>query len=58
MCAGSLRYGPAVRLNKFISETGTCSRREADEWIAAGRVTINGQPAGIGSVVEIGRAHV
>ncbi|MCO6146810.1 23S rRNA pseudouridine(2604) synthase RluF [Flavobacterium sp. NRK1] len=30
------------RLNKFISETGYCSRREADKLIEEGRVTING----------------
>ncbi|ORT49305.1 pseudouridine synthase [Vibrio sp. qd031] len=30
------------RLNKFISETGFCSRREADKLIDAGRVTVNG----------------
>ncbi len=30
------------RLNKFISETGFCSRREADRLIDSGRVTING----------------
>jgi 23S rRNA pseudouridine2604 synthase len=43
-----------VRLNKFISETGVCSRREADDWIAAGRVTINGARAGVGAVVGDG----
>jgi len=32
-------------LNKFISETGFCSRRQADELIEAGRVTLNGQTA-------------
>ncbi|MBS0226413.1 MAG: pseudouridine synthase [Proteobacteria bacterium] len=31
-----------MRLNKYISETGLCSRREADRLIAAGRVTVNG----------------
>ena len=31
-----------MRLNKYISETGLCSRREADARIEAGRVTING----------------
>ena len=41
-----------MRLNKFISESGRCSRREADEWLAAGRVTVNGRIAGIGDVVE------
>ena len=30
------------RLNKFISETGFCSRREADKYIEEGRVTVNG----------------
>lgn len=43
-----------MRLNKFISETGICSRREADGWIEAGRVTVNGQPAVLGTQVEPG----
>ena len=42
-----------MRLNKFISETGVCSRREADAWIAAGRVTVNGRPAGLGTRVGV-----
>lgn len=41
-----------MRLNKFISESGRCSRREADAWIAAGRVTVNGRRAEVGDVVE------
>jgi 23S rRNA pseudouridine2604 synthase len=40
-----------MRLNKFISETGACSRREADDWIEAGRVTINGKVATLGTQV-------
>lgn len=36
------------RLNKFISETGFCSRREADKLIDQGRVTVNGEPAQLG----------
>ena len=32
----------AIRLNKFISDSGFCSRREADKLIDQGRVTING----------------
>ncbi|KAF1719996.1 pseudouridine synthase [Pseudoxanthomonas wuyuanensis] len=40
-----------TRLNKYIAETGFCSRREADRLIAARRVTVNGQPAGTGAVV-------
>ena len=43
-----------MRINKFISETGICSRREADTWIEAGRVTINGLAATLGSKVEAG----
>jgi len=45
-----------MRLNKFISETGVCSRREADAWIAAGRVTVNGKPAALGTQVAAGDA--
>jgi len=42
-----------LRLNKYISETGVCSRREADKWIEAGRVTCNGKVAALGTrVVE------
>jgi 23S rRNA pseudouridine2604 synthase len=44
----------AVRLNKYISETGVCSRREADKWIEAGRVTLNGAPASLGHKVAQG----
>jgi 23S rRNA pseudouridine2604 synthase len=40
-----------LRLNKYISETGVCSRREADKWIDAGRVTCNGNPAALGTQV-------
>ena len=43
-----------MRLNKFISETGACSRREADAWIAAGRVTVNGEPAALGMQIGAG----
>lgn len=32
-----------IRLNRFISNAGICSRREADKYIAAGVVSINGQ---------------
>ena len=43
-----------MRLNKFISETGACSRREADKWIEAGRVTCNGVRAALGTRVGKG----
>jgi len=32
-----------MRLNKFLAHAGVCSRREADRWIADGRVSVNGQ---------------
>lgn len=37
-----------VRLNKYLSEAGVCSRREADKLIAAGRVTVDARPAQTG----------
>lgn len=43
-----------MRINKFISETGVTSRREADKWVAEGRVTINGVQAELGSQAEPG----
>ena len=43
-----------MRLNKYISETGVCSRREADKWIEAGRVTCNGERAVLGTQVAAG----
>jgi len=41
-----------MRINKFISETGYCSRREADKLVDGGRVTINGETAQLGSQAE------
>jgi 23S rRNA pseudouridine2604 synthase len=43
-----------MRLNKFIAETGACSRREADKWIEAGRVVCNGAIATLGTQVNEG----
>lgn len=40
------------RLNKFISETGYCSRREADKLIEQGMVTLNGAVAEMGTKVS------
>lgn len=40
-----------MRINKYISETGFCSRREVDKLIEARRVTINGKLATLGSQV-------
>jgi len=38
-----------MRLNKFLAHAGVCSRREADRWIAEGRVSVNGK-----AVMELG----
>lgn len=40
-----------TRLNKYISESGLCSRREADRYIEQGQVYINGQRATVGDQV-------
>lgn len=41
-----------VRLNKFLSSGGVCSRREADKLIMQGAVTVNGQPGEPGQLVS------
>jgi 23S rRNA pseudouridine2604 synthase len=40
-----------IRLNKYISDTGMCSRREADRLIEAGKVSVNGTVASLGTKV-------
>ena len=44
-----------VRLNRFLSEAGICSRREADRRIADGRVTIDGRVAEVGQKLMPGQ---
>ncbi len=41
-----------TRLNKYISDTGTCSRREADRLIEKGRVLVNGNKPELGTKVS------
>lgn len=41
-----------TRLNKYISDTGTCSRRQADQLIEEGRVLVNGARPALGSKVS------
>jgi len=43
-----------MRLNRYISDAGFCSRREADRYIAEGKVKINGQVAVLGQKVQPG----
>lgn len=42
------------RINKFFTQQGIASRREADQWIESGRVTINGRVAQLGDRVRPG----
>ena len=42
----------AIRINKFLSEVGYCSRREADRLIQQGKVTINGEIPEMGAKIE------
>ena len=44
----------AERLQKLIAAAGLCSRRTAEEWIAAGRVRVNGEAALLGQRAEPG----
>ena len=45
----------SIRLNKWISDAGICSRREADRLIEAGRVTVDDQPVSMGTRVRKGQ---
>lgn len=45
---------PSIRLNKYISESGICSRRDADRYIEQGNVFINGRRASVGAQVFAG----
>jgi 23S rRNA pseudouridine2604 synthase len=57
------KKGP-VRLNKFLSESGVCSRREADRLIKSGKVTVDGKRAAVGmkilpgQVIKVGNKRV
>jgi 23S rRNA pseudouridine2605 synthase len=46
------------RLQKVIAASGLCSRRKAEEWIAQGRVTVDGSVALLGDRVDPEQAHV
>ena len=41
-----------MRIQKYIAETGLCSRSKADEYIRDGKITVNGKVAVIGQNVE------
>ena len=41
-----------MRIQKFVAESGVCSRRAAEEMVREGRITVNGKPAQIGMDVD------
>ncbi len=47
-----------MRINKFLAESGVCSRRGADELIKTGVVKINGKIANLGDEVSVGEDYV
>lgn len=46
------------RLQKIIAQAGLCSRRTAESWIAAGRVTVNGRKAALGDQADPARERI
>ena len=52
--AHSVSNDSTIRLNKFISDSGRCSRREADKLIDSNRVKVNGRRPELGTRVEAG----
>ena len=44
-----------IRLNKYLSEAGVCSRREADRLIESGKVTVDGKRAETGMKITEGQ---
>ena len=52
MDTSSAYPGKGIRLNKYMSEAGVCSRREADRLIESGEVTVDGVTASVGMTVS------
>nr|WP_298077999.1 pseudouridine synthase [uncultured Blautia sp.] len=44
-----------MRLNKYLSDAGVCSRREADRLVQDGKVTVDGKTAVLGMQIEVGQ---
>ncbi len=50
--------GPPKRITKILSESGVASRRQAENWIREGRVTVNGGIVQIGAKADPSRDHI
>lgn len=48
---GEVAVGGSQKLHKVLAQAGLGSRREMEQWIAAGRITVNGKVAGVGERV-------
>lgn len=46
---------PGIRINRYVASSGTCSRRKADELVEAGKVTVDGEVAVMGTRVTAGQ---
>lgn len=53
-----MNKGTAERLQKIIAAAGLASRRQAEKWIEAGRVTVNGRLATLGDTADMARDEV
>lgn len=47
-----------MKIQKYLSQAGVCSRRKAEEYIAAGLVSVNGETAHIGQVIDAEKDEV
>lgn len=52
---GELEKEKGIRLNKYLSDAGVCSRREGDRYIEAGKVKIDGETVTVGTRVYPGQ---
>ncbi|MCR5738022.1 MAG: 23S rRNA pseudouridine(2604) synthase RluF [Eubacterium sp.] len=48
-----LNIAEEIRINKYLSDAGVCSRREADRLVEQGKIIVNGEPAVMGQKVRI-----
>lgn len=54
----TVQRSEAVRLQKILADQGLCSRRQAEEWISGGRVSVNGKTAELGMRARPGQDSI